>query len=78
MEFDRFTLVATYVPNAGEGLRRLAFRTQEWDVDFHAYLRRLEAEKGKPVVLAGDLNVAHTELDIYDPTNKEKVPGYTP
>ena len=78
MEFKKFILVATYVPNAGEGLKRLDYRIKQWDADFHAYLKQLETEKGKPVVLAGDLNVAHNEIDIYDTKGKEKVPGYTP
>ena len=78
MEFNHFILVATYVPNAGEGLKRLGYRVKEWDADFHAYLKQLESERGKPVVLAGDLNVAHHEIDLYDPKGKEKVPGYTP
>ena len=67
MEFKQFVLVATYVPNAGEGLKRLDYRIDEWDADFHAYLKQLESDTGKPVILAGDLNVAHTEIDIYDP-----------
>ena len=78
MEFKKFILVATYVPNAGEGLKRLNYRVNEWDADFHAYLKKLEEDKGKPVVLTGDLNVAHNEMDVYDTKGKEKVPGYTP
>ena len=78
MEFKHFILVATYVPNAGEGLKRLDYRINQWDADFHAYLSQLELDRGKPVVLAGDLNVAHHEIDLYDPKGKEKVPGYTP
>ena len=78
MEFKKFVLVATYVPNAGEGLRRLDFRINEWDAEFHAYLKELESKTGKPVILAGDLNVAHNEMDVYDTKGKEKVPGYTP
>ena len=78
MEFNKFVLVATYVPNAGEGLKRLDYKIKEWNQDFHNYLKRLEIERRKPVVLAGDLNVAHKEIDIYDPKGKEKVPGYTP
>ena len=78
MEFKKFILVATYVPNAGEGLKRLDYRVNQWDVDFTAYLKQLEADRGKPVVLAGDLNVALNELDVYDTKGKHKVPGYTP
>ena len=70
--------MATYVPNSGDGLKRLDYRINEWDADFHAYLKRLEQEKGKPVLLCGDLNVAHNEIDLYDTKGKEKVPGYSP
>ena len=68
MEFEHFYLVACYTPNAGEGLKRVDYRTKEWDADFFAHLRKLE--ETKPVVLGGDLNVAHKELDIYDTKNK--------
>lgn len=78
MEFTHFILVAAYVPNAGEGLKRLDFRIKEWDAEFHDYLLSLEKSKGKPVILAGDLNVAHNEKDIYDTKGKEKVAGYSP
>ena len=78
MEFQKFVLVSTYVPNAGEGLKRLGYRVNEWDADFHDYLKQLEDDTGKPVILAGDLNVALNEIDIYDPKGKEKVPGYSP
>ena len=66
------------MPNAGEGLKRLKYRIGAWDKDFHGYLKELEVSKGKPVILVGDLNVAHREIDLYDPKGKEKVPGYTP
>lgn len=75
-EYERFYLVCVYVPNAGEGLKRLDYRVNEWDKDFARYLKALE--KRKPVILAGDLNVAHQEIDIYDATGKHKMPGYTP
>ena len=77
-EFDRFLLVAAYVPNAGQGLKRLSYRIDEWDAEFHAYLRSLEAQHQKPVILAGDLNVAHQEIDIYSTVGKEKIAGFTP
>ena len=66
------------MPNAGPDLHRLDYRVSEWDADFRDYLKRLESERQKPVVLAGDLNVAHTGLDIYEPTGKETMPGYSP
>ena len=63
MELEKFFLVACYTPNAGEDLRRVDYRTTQWDQDFFAHLRRLE--KTKPVVLGGDLNVAHKDIDLY-------------
>ena len=75
-EYDSFYLVCAYVPNAGEGLKRLNYRVKEWDLDFKRYLKALNSRK--PVVLAGDLNVAHNEIDIYDPTGKSKMAGFTP
>ena len=78
MEFNNFVLVAAYVPNAGEGLKRLQYRITKWDADFHIYLKQIEKERRKPVILTGDLNVAHNEIDLYDTKGKEKVPGYTP
>ena len=75
VEMDSYFLVTTYTPNSGEGLRRLEYR-QQWDADFLKYVKKLEKEK--PVVLCGDLNVAHTEMDIARPqANYDKSPGYT-
>jgi len=59
LEFPELIVVAVYVPNAGEGLKRLNYRVSEWDKDFFAYLEKLSKEKQRPVVIAGDLNVAH-------------------
>jgi exonuclease III len=53
-------LLHTDVPNSGRGLPRLDYRTKEWDVDFTAYLKKLD--QTKPVILCGDLNVAHKEI----------------
>lgn len=58
LEFDRFFLVGVYVPNSGAILRWQEYRTNEWDLDFRAYLKDLEM-KGKPIILCGDMNVAH-------------------
>lgn len=78
-EFKEFTLVATYVPNAGvQGLDRLGYRVNEWDRDFQVYLRNLETQNKKPLILCGDLNVAHNEIDIFGPKGKEKNAGFTP
>ena len=73
-EFARFFLVNVYVPNAKRDLSRLPYR-QKWDRDFLAYLKRLE--KQKPVVFCGDLNVAHTELDLTNPKANLHNHGFT-
>jgi len=74
-EYDKFFLVNVYVPNSGAELARLEYR-QQWDVDFMAYLKKLE--KTKPVVLCGDLNVAHQPIDLANPkSNYNKTAGYT-
>ena len=74
MEFETFFLVSSYVPNSGDKLQRLDYRVDDWDSSFQSYLLSLP----KPVVLTGDLNVAPTELDIYDTKGKDKVAGFTP
>ncbi|XP_043914233.1 DNA-(apurinic or apyrimidinic site) endonuclease isoform X1 [Protopterus annectens] len=73
-EFDKFFLVAAYVPNSGRGLVRLEYR-QKWDVDFRAYLKSLD--KKKPLILCGDLNVAHKEIDLKNPKTNKKTAGFT-
>ncbi|XP_067937403.1 exodeoxyribonuclease-like [Watersipora subatra] len=74
-EFENYYLVTVYVPNSGRGLARIDYRTKEWDVDFREYLKELD--KKKPVVLCGDLNVAHQEIDLKNPkSNKNKTPGF--
>ena len=77
-EFKDFTLVCVYVPNSRDQLKRLTYRIEEWDAEFHAYLRSLEKEKKKPVIVTGDFNVAHRAIDIYSTVGKEKVAGFTP
>ena len=74
-EYEDFFLVNAYVPNSQRELTRLAYR-QEWDRDFLAYLRKLE--KSKPVIFCGDLNVAHTEIDLANPKANLKNHGFTP
>jgi exodeoxyribonuclease III len=74
-EFEKFFLVTVYTPNAGEGLKRLDYR-QKWDEEFRNYLIKLNAKK--PVVLCGDLNVAHQPIDIARAKeNYNKSAGYT-
>ncbi len=74
-EYADFFLVNVYVPNSKRELTRLAYR-QQWDKDFLAYLKNLE--KKKPVIWCGDLNVAHTEIDLSNPKANAKNHGFTP
>jgi exodeoxyribonuclease-3 len=74
-EFPDFFLVNVYVPNSQRELTRLTYR-QQWDKDFLRYLRKLE--KRKPVIFCGDLNVAHTEIDLANPRANVKNHGFTP
>lgn len=74
-EFDSFYLVNVYVPNSGQKLERLDYR-KTWDDDFRNYLKNLE--QTKPVILCGDLNVAHQAIDLKnDKANYNKTAGYT-
>ena len=73
-ELDEFFLVNVYVPNSKRDLSRLPYR-QKWDRDFLAYLKKLE--KKKPVVFCGDLNVAHTEIDLANPKSNVHNHGFT-
>ena len=74
-EFDEFHLVNVYVPNSKRDLSRLKYR-QQWDQDFLRFLKKLE--KSKPVIFCGDLNVAHTEIDLTHPKANVKNHGFTP
>lgn len=74
-EFEKFYVVTVYTPNAKDDLSRLALRFQHWDPAFLAYCRQLEEKK--PVILCGDLNVAHTELDLANPKSNRGKKGFT-
>ena len=74
-EFDKFYLVICYVPNSGAELARHRHRINKWDVMFRDHVNEL-AEK-KDVILMGDFNVAHKELDIYNPKGKDTTAGFT-
>ena len=73
-EFDTFHLVCCYTPNSQNELRRLEYR-MKWEDDFRNYLVALDRKK--PVVLCGDLNVAHKEIDLKNPSTNHKNPGFT-
>lgn len=75
LEFPSFYLVGVYVPNSGEELKRLSFR-MEFEDRLLAYLRSLDAKK--PLILSGDLNVAHEEIDIKNPKDNIHNAGFTP
>ena len=79
-EFEDFYLVTVYTPNAqghdeNRRPKRLDYRTKEWDVDFLNFI--LELEKSKPVIFCGDLNVAHKEIDLANPSTNRKNAGFT-
>ncbi len=74
VEMPRFYLVTVYTPNSQDGLRRLDYR-MEWEDAFRAYLVALAAKK--PVVVCGDLNVAHKEIDLKNPKTNRKNAGFT-
>lgn len=74
LEFEDFFLVNVYVPNSQDGLARLPYR-MEWERDFLQYILKLDARK--PVVICGDLNVAHEDIDLARPAQNRKNPGFT-
>ena len=74
-EYQDFFLVNVYTPNAGQGLKRLDYKAQ-WNKDFQAYVTTLDRQK--PVIITGDLNVAHQAIDLKNPkSNYNKTAGYT-
>ena len=74
LEMDDFYLITVYTPNSQDGLRRLDYR-MKWEDDFQAYLHRLDAIK--PVIVCGDMNVAHQEIDLKNPKTNHKNAGFT-
>ncbi len=75
LEYAHFVLVAVYVPNAGSKLARLSYRTETWDTYFLTMCKQLSARK--PIVIAGDLNVAHMDKDIAHPERHRGSAGFT-
>ena len=74
LEFPEFYLVNVYTPNSQDGLKRLDYR-MHWEDDFRAYLKKLE--ESKPVIVTGDMNVAHREIDLKNPKTNRKNAGFT-
>nr|MCR4846210.1 exodeoxyribonuclease III [Eubacterium sp.] len=69
LEFEDFYFICVYVPNSQEGLKRLDYR-MKWEDDFRSYV--LELDKKKPVIVCGDMNVAHKEIDLKNPSSNHK------
>lgn len=74
MEMENFFLVTVYTPNSQDGLKRLNYR-MAWEDEFRNYLKRLDAQK--PVLVCGDLNVAHKEIDLKNPKTNRMNAGFT-
>ena len=74
LEMEDFYLVTVYTPNSQDGLRRLDYR-MKWEDDFQAYLHKLDEKK--PVIVCGDMNVAHQEIDLKNPKTNRKNAGFT-
>lgn len=74
LEMQEYYLICVYTPNSQDELRRLDYRMQ-WEEDFHAYIKKLDAKK--PVIICGDMNVAHEEIDIKNPKTNRHNAGFT-
>ena len=74
LEMETFYLITVYTPNSQDGLRRLEYR-MKWEDDFLAYI--IQLDKKKPVIICGDLNVAHEEIDLKNPKTNRKNAGFT-
>ena len=74
LEYENYFFVTVYVPNSGDGLKRLDYR-MEWEDAFLAYIKSLDAKK--PVIYCGDLNVAHNEIDLKNPKTNRHNAGFT-
>lgn len=74
LEYEDFYLVCVYTPNSQDGLRRLDYR-MSWEDDFREYL--CELDKAKPVIICGDMNVAHEEIDLKNPATNHMNPGFS-
>jgi exodeoxyribonuclease-3 len=73
LEFTKYYLIHVYTPNSGQALSRLKFRTNIWDNAFSLYINKLK----KPVIICGDLNVAHNEIDLKNPKTNHMTAGFT-
>ena len=76
IEYKKYYILHVYTPNSGQSLNRLEWRTTVWDRAFENYINFLQ--KTKPIIVCGDLNVAHKDIDIYETKGREKLAGFTP
>lgn len=74
LEFEAFFLVTCYLPNSGAKLEKLEYRTKEWEPDFRSYVNELK--KKKSVVICGDFNCSHQEIDVHNPKISQKIAGF--
>ena len=74
LEYDNYYLSTVYTPNSQPELARLSYR-QEWEDDFREYFNKLDEKK--PVIICGDMNVAHNEIDLKNPKSNRKNPGFS-
>ena len=74
LEYEEFYLVNVYTPNSQSELARLDYR-MDWECEFMNFVKELDAKK--PVIICGDMNVAHTEIDLANPKSNRKNPGFT-
>ena len=74
LEYENFYLINVYVPNSQDGLKRIDYRMR-WEDDLRKYL--IELDKKKPIILCGDMNVAHKEIDLKNPKTNRKNAGFT-
>jgi len=75
IEYKKYYILHVYTPNSGQSLNRLEWRTNVWDRAFENYINNLQ--KSKPIIVCGDLNVAHHEIDLKNPKTNLKTAGYT-
>ena len=75
IEYNKYYILHVYTPNSGQSLNRLEWRTTVWDRAFENYINNLQ--KTKPIIICGDLNVAHQEIDLKNPKTNLKTAGYT-
>ena len=75
IEYKDYFILHVYTPNSGQTLQRLDYRVNEWDKHFRNYIKRLDRKK--PVIVCGDLNVAHQEIDLANPKTNRRNSGFT-